>query len=64
MNDLYVIKDVKAEFRQQDEQDEYHPKASRTLFVGNLDRSTTKELLRDNLSKYGYIIVNTFCITV
>jgi len=37
---------------------EYSHKATRTLFVGNLDKTTTKDMLRDLFSKYGYIIVS------
>jgi len=46
------------------ELDEFHHKATRTLFVGNLEKAMSKELLRDFFSKFGYIIVsfNTFVV--
>jgi len=40
------------------ELDEYHHKATRTLFVGNLDKSVAKELLRDIFAKFGQIVVS------
>ena len=50
-----------SDFRQlEDHQDEFHHKATRTLFVGNLDKSTTKESLRELFKKFGYIIVSAF----
>ncbi|ESO10711.1 hypothetical protein HELRODRAFT_72109, partial [Helobdella robusta] len=53
---VFPHEELKPEFRQQDDQDEYHHKATRTLFIGNLDKTTTKEFLRDILVKYGNII--------
>ncbi|OWF44060.1 Protein split end [Mizuhopecten yessoensis] len=39
------------------ELDEYHPKATRTLFVGNLEKDITTQELRDRFGEYGEIIV-------
>ncbi|XP_025083037.1 protein split ends-like isoform X2 [Pomacea canaliculata] len=36
--------------------DEYHPKATRTLFVGNLEKDTTVQDLLDKFSVFGEII--------
>lgn len=56
---LYIILDVDdAEFRPPEaELDEHHPKATRTLFVGNLEKEITMEELKDMFSKYGDILV-------
>ncbi len=40
------------------ELDEYHPKATRTLFVGNLEKDITNEELREIFHAYGDILVN------
>lgn len=40
------------------ELDEYHPKATRTLFVGNLEKDITTQELRDRFKKLGEIIVS------
>ena len=40
------------------ELDEYHHKATRTLFIGNLDVNVAKEELRKFFSSYGHIIVS------
>ncbi|XP_071147711.1 protein split ends-like isoform X1 [Mytilus edulis] len=46
-----------AEFRPPEaELDEHHPKATRTLFVGNLEKEITMEELKDMFSKYGDIL--------
>src|SRR6218665_251443 len=37
--------------------DDYHHKATRTLFVGNLEPSVTKEQLQQVFDKYGFLIV-------
>ena len=42
------------------ELDEYHPKATRTLFVGNLEKETTVPELRSHFEPYGEIIVSFF----
>ncbi|XP_036369681.1 msx2-interacting protein isoform X4 [Octopus sinensis] len=36
--------------------DEYHPKATRTLFVGNLEKEITTQELRDRFKSFGEII--------
>ncbi|CAG4942404.1 unnamed protein product [Parnassius apollo] len=36
--------------------DEYHPKATRTLFIGNLEKDVTQQQLRDKFKHYGRII--------
>jgi len=38
--------------------DEFHHKATRTLFIGNLDKSVTKDVLRDTFNKFGHIVVS------
>ena len=38
--------------------DEYHPKATRTLFVGNLEKEISTQSLRDTFKPYGEIIVS------
>ena len=39
--------------------DEYHPKATRTLFIGNLDKDVKQTELRKAFEKFGEIIVST-----
>lgn len=39
------------------ELDEYHPKATRTLFVGNLEKDIGSEELREIFNAYGEILV-------
>ena len=39
------------------ELDEYHPKATRTLFVGNLEKDIMSEELREIFNAYGEILV-------
>jgi RNA recognition motif-containing protein len=39
------------------ELDEYHHKATRTLFVGNLELDIDKQQLRSIFQKYGFIVV-------
>ncbi|KAH9630293.1 hypothetical protein HF086_012478 [Spodoptera exigua] len=36
--------------------DEYHPKATRTLFIGNLEKDVTQQQLRDKFKHFGRII--------
>ena len=40
------------------ELDEYHPKATRTLFVGNLEKEITTQMLREIFKPFGEIIVS------
>ena len=40
------------------ELDEYHHKATRTLFVGNLEKDVDKDKLRQIFHRFGYIIVS------
>jgi len=51
-----------SEFRSlESDLDEFHHKATRTLFIGNLDKAVTKDMLRDTFTKFGHIVV---CIGV
>lgn len=46
------------EFRPLDERiDEFHPKATRTLFIGNLEKTTTYHDLRNIFQRFGGIVV-------
>ncbi|XP_026321220.1 protein split ends isoform X3 [Hyposmocoma kahamanoa] len=36
--------------------DEYHPKATKTLFIGNLEKDVTQQQLRDKFKHFGRII--------
>ena len=48
-----------SEFRSpESEHDEFHHKATRTLFIGNLDKTVTKDMLRDTCNKFGHIVVS------
>lgn len=48
------------EFRPLDERiDEFHPKATRTLFIGNLEKTTTYYDLRNIFQRFGEIVVRT-----
>ncbi|XP_071946169.1 uncharacterized protein [Antedon mediterranea] len=38
------------------EMDEYHPRATRTLFIGNLDRTVSRDELAEAFQKYGDIL--------
>ena len=53
------------EYRAYDvEQDEYHHKATRTLFIGNLEKDITALELRKHFDQFGEIIVsNATCIS-
>ena len=49
------------EFRPLDERiDEFHPKATRTLFIGNLEKTTTYHDLRNIFQRFGEIVVCVF----
>lgn len=41
------------------EVDEYHPRATRTLFIGNLEKDVTIEDLKKHFEQFGEIIVST-----
>lgn len=36
--------------------DEFHPKATRTLFIGNLDKDVTSQILKEKFKQFGKII--------
>lgn len=40
------------------ELDEYHPKATRTLFVGNLEKEVSSSELKSHFDQFGEIIVS------
>ena len=40
--------------------DEHHPKATRTLFIGNLEKEITIEELKEKLKTYGEILVSIY----
>ena len=42
------------------ELDEYHTKATRTLFVGNLEKDVTTQTLTSLFSAYGEILVRVW----
>lgn len=44
--------------------DEYHPKATRTLFIGNLEKDVSVTDLRNTFSKFGEIIVSILSLCV
>lgn len=47
------------EFRPLDERiDEFHPKATRTLFIGNLEKTTTYHDLLNIFQRFGEIVVS------
>jgi RNA recognition motif-containing protein len=37
--------------------DEFHPKATRTLFIGNLEKTTSYQQLLDIFQRFGEIVV-------
>jgi hypothetical protein len=45
------------------ELDEFHPKATRTLFIGNLEKDVTASELRKHFEQFGKIIVSWECFT-
>lgn len=50
------------EFRPLDERiDEFHPKATRTLFIGNLEKTTTYHDLLNIFQRFGEIVVGWCC---
>lgn len=40
--------------------DEFHPKATRTLFIGNLEKTTSYQQLLDIFQRFGEIVVSHF----
>ena len=53
------VDDSEADYRPPEaELDEYHHKATRTLFVGNLQLDISKETLKDIFHRYGIILVS------
>jgi RNA recognition motif-containing protein len=46
------------------ELDEFHPKATRTLFIGNLEKDVTPSELRKHFEQFGEIIVSQECLLV
>lgn len=60
------VDDSMADYRPPEaELDEYHHKATRTLFVGNLQLDITKEQLKDIFRRYGLILVcNVQCYKI
>ena len=56
---LFTVAEVEDEFKPPEaELDEYHPRATRTLFVGNLEKDVSKEELREIFKSYGEILVS------
>ena len=56
---MFVAAEVEDEFKPPEaELDEYHPKATRTLFVGNLEKEITIQQLREIFKPFGEIIVS------
>jgi len=51
--------DGNSEFWLESDVDEFHHKATRTLFIGNLDKAVTKDMLRDTFNKFGHIVVSS-----
>jgi RNA recognition motif-containing protein len=51
----YVLRPYEAEL------DEFHPKATRTLFIGNLEKDVTASELRKHFEQFGEIIVSQDC---
>jgi RNA recognition motif-containing protein len=52
---MYVLRPYEAEL------DEFHPKATRTLFIGNLEKDVTASELRKHFEQFGEIIVSRDC---
>lgn len=40
--------------------DEFHPKATRTLFIGNLEKTTNYQQLLDVFQRFGEIVVSGY----
>lgn len=55
---LYTETESENEFRPLDGRiDEFHPKATRTLFIGNLEKTTSYQQLLDIFQRFGEIVV-------
>ena len=61
MTSMCLVSEVEGnEFRSpESDLDEFNHKATRTLFIGNLDKTVTKDVLRDTFNKFGPIVVST-----
>lgn len=58
MNTYFSETESENEFRPLDERiDEFHPKATRTLFIGNLEKTTTYHDLLNIFQRFGEIVV-------
>lgn len=58
MNAYFTETESENEFRPLDERiDEFHPKATRTLFIGNLEKTTTYHDLLNIFQRFGEIVV-------
>lgn len=59
-SEIFAITEVDDnEFRPPEaELDEHHPKATRTLFVGNLEKDISNQELRERFLKFGEILVS------
>jgi len=64
-DDVMCLSEVDSgEFRSPDlDLDEFHHKATRTLFIGNLDKAVTKDVLRNTFNKFGPIVVSIALFT-
>ena len=52
-----------SDFKPEFEMDEYHPKATRTLFVGNLEKDIGVAQLQDIFQPFGEVLVR-ICIYI
>ena len=55
---LEIIDDCKSNDNDQDYENFCHPRATRTLFVGNLDKEVTEDDLSSRFSQFGQILVS------
>ena len=56
---IFFAEPEDSEFRPPEaELDEFHPKGTRTLFVGNLEKDILPQDLKDIFKEYGEIIVS------
>lgn len=57
-HNLFSETESENEFRPLDGRiDEFHPKATRTLFIGNLEKTTSYQQLLDIFQRFGEIVV-------